>query len=350
MGPSGLPDPLLLLPSLCFRLLAGSLCPWPNGLILGLISPHLIFLSGRKALFPWPFPNRMLPGSVAHCRPAIYLLNALLYYEIELPVQLSWPVRIGLNAHHVLARWDFGVGGCDRTARRSEEMRKGCWHWLEWRWEEDALPRSGRRRCRLLGLSSPLPEYARDAAKFRREGRHRRWVEMPWSPNLEGEAAARDDDIARDGLWSAQICPPYLVVDLFNGSDQPLEMSPAMGSTAAMSKMMSHCLDGDDVVGDARRWGNQAPLVTAVILPGTDRPICGSPKTLLDGNHAWLPMMVMEHHISVLRWCTEEKTFIVTLEDDDEPKLVTKALSYPTKEEWRKVMDKEIEFIRENQV
>ncbi|KAL5999966.1 hypothetical protein ACLOJK_034643 [Asimina triloba] len=61
------------------------------------------------------------------------------------------------------------------------------------------------------------------------------------------------------------------------------------------------CLD----VVDDRQWGSRTPLVDAVVLRGTDRSISGSPETLPDGSHAWLPMMVMEHHISVLRWCTE---------------------------------------------
>ncbi|KAL5978590.1 hypothetical protein ACLOJK_029707 [Asimina triloba] len=38
-----------------------------------------------------------------------------------------------------------------------------------------------------------------------------------------------------------------------SSSDQPSEMSLAMGSTVAMSKMMAHYLDGDNVAGVAHR-------------------------------------------------------------------------------------------------
>ncbi|KAL6003118.1 hypothetical protein ACLOJK_023341 [Asimina triloba] len=60
------------------------------------------------------------------------------------------------------------------------------------------------------------------------------------------------------------------------------------------------CSDVMDAVADDRQRGSQAPLVATIVLPGTDQSIDGSPETLSDGNHAWLPMMVMEHHISVL--------------------------------------------------
>ncbi|KAL5980512.1 hypothetical protein ACLOJK_028420 [Asimina triloba] len=90
---------------------------------------------------------------------------------------------------------------------------------------------------------------------------------MLWPPDLVGEAVARDDDIAGDGLRSTKICLPCLVIDLFNDSDQPSKTSLTMGSAVAMSKIMTHCLDGDDVVEDARRWGNRAPLVATVVLP-----------------------------------------------------------------------------------
>ncbi|KAL5984547.1 hypothetical protein ACLOJK_018652 [Asimina triloba] len=51
------------------------------------------------------------------------------------------------------------------------------------------------------------------------------------------------------------------------------------GFSVAMSKMMAHCLDGDDVVRDACQWGNQAPLVVAIIFPRIDRSIDGLPKS-----------------------------------------------------------------------
>ncbi|KAL5978667.1 hypothetical protein ACLOJK_029784 [Asimina triloba] len=91
-----------------------------------------------------------------------------------------------------------------------------------------------------------------------------------------GEAAFGDDDTTGDGLLSTQICPPCLVANLFDDSNQPSKTSLAIGSVTVMSKTMAHCLDDNDVVGDARRWGNRAPLVAAVVLPGTDRPIGGS--------------------------------------------------------------------------
>ncbi|KAL5984080.1 hypothetical protein ACLOJK_018182 [Asimina triloba] len=96
----------------------------------------------------------------------------------------------------------------------------------------------------------------------------------------------------------------------------PSETSSTMGSATAMSKMMDHCLNDDDFVGDARWWGNRALLGTTVVLLGTDRPIDGLPETLSDGSHAWLPLMVMEHHISMLRrctkvWCTCDTHFVI---------------------------------------
>ncbi|KAL5984061.1 hypothetical protein ACLOJK_018163 [Asimina triloba] len=124
-------------------------------------------------------------------------------------------------------------------------------------------------------------------------------------------------DEVRDALQSRQIRRHLVIANLFDSSYQPSKMSPTMGSAATMSKTKAHFLDGDDVARDARQWGNRAPLVAAVVvLPRTDRLIGGSPEMLQDGSHAWLPLMVMEHHISMLQrctevWCTRDRYFVI---------------------------------------
>ncbi|KAL5994299.1 hypothetical protein ACLOJK_035171, partial [Asimina triloba] len=60
------------------------------------------------------------------------------------------------------------------------------------------------------------------------------------------DATTEDGDAAGDGLWSNQICTPCLNVVLLDCSDQPLEASPVVVLAASMSKMMAHCLDGED--------------------------------------------------------------------------------------------------------
>ncbi|KAL5979337.1 hypothetical protein ACLOJK_019235, partial [Asimina triloba] len=124
-----------------------------------------------------------------------------------------------------------------------------------------------------------------------------RWVEMPWPPDLEGEAAAEDNDTVRDGLWSTQICPHCLVTDLFEGSDQPSETSPEMGSTAAMSKTMAHCL-------------------TVMMLP----------KTLTGGGtelHSSLPSFFLEpiNRSVVRRGVVGRQPCLATLDGDGAPYL-----------------------------
>ncbi|KAL5980793.1 hypothetical protein ACLOJK_028703 [Asimina triloba] len=175
----------------------------------------------------------------------------------------SWLVYFDLG----IAAWSDGDGRCCWLDHRSGMVEK----------KADATA-----VCYLLqmGSSSPSPESVGDGTGFLKGRETRRSLLLE---KMGGDAITAGSR-RRNRLRSTQIYPPCLVANLFDDSDQPSEMSPTMGSEATMSKMMAHCLD--------------APLVAAVILPRIDRPIGGSP-------HAWLPLIVMEHHISVLRQCTE---------------------------------------------
>ncbi|KAL6009235.1 hypothetical protein ACLOJK_022463 [Asimina triloba] len=106
----------------------------------------------------------------------------------------------------------------------------------------------GRRHRRNLQGMLPDSEGKGDASLA--VSREDRW-------RCHGRRISGDDDTAGDGLRSTKICPHCLVADLFDGFDQPSETSPAMGSTAAMSKMMAHCLDGNNVAGDVAGGGTK---------------------------------------------------------------------------------------------
>ena len=54
---------------------------------------------------------------------------------------------------------------------------------------------------------------------------------------------------------------------------------------------------------------------------------------------------ILYHHFDI-----EGEAFIVTPQEDDEPKSIIEALSCPVKEEWEKIMKEELEFMRTNQV
>ncbi|KAL5978096.1 hypothetical protein ACLOJK_029213 [Asimina triloba] len=63
-----------------------------------------------------------------------------------------------------------------------------------------------------------------------------------------------------------------------------------------MEERVSHCTNGMMATEDDRPWEDRTWLVFAVILTGTDRPIGASPE--------WVVLM-MEHHMLVLRWSVE---------------------------------------------
>ncbi|KAL5988740.1 hypothetical protein ACLOJK_026841 [Asimina triloba] len=69
------------------------------------------------------------------------------------------------------------------------------------------------------------------------------------------------------------IYTPRLDVVLLDDSDQPLKVSSTVVSATSVSKMMAHCLDSEDAVGDDRHRRRWSELVVAIVLLEPDRRI-----------------------------------------------------------------------------
>ncbi|KAL6010007.1 hypothetical protein ACLOJK_000438 [Asimina triloba] len=95
----------------------------------------------------------------------------------------------------------------------------------------------------------------------------RRWIFGAAIAGVDGKRRRRDR------LQSNQICITCLISKLLDDFDQPSGALSAVVSAASVSRMMVHCLDGEDVVGDNRHQRRWSELVVAVVFPDSDRPI-----------------------------------------------------------------------------
>ncbi|KAL6002763.1 hypothetical protein ACLOJK_022983 [Asimina triloba] len=99
---------------------------------------------------------------------------------------------------------------------------------------------------------------------------------------------------------------PDMVLADFNGWVRTLpelmEKPPVRWAVVDTLCLVADGLDDSDQLSKASSVGKWTSVIVAALLLGTDRSIDGSP----DGSHAQLPLMVMEHHISVLRRCIED--------------------------------------------
>ncbi|KAL5979600.1 hypothetical protein ACLOJK_019506 [Asimina triloba] len=140
--------------------------------------------------------------------------------------------------------------------------------------EETSLPieedEAGSRHYRLL-LNLRLPGSVLVA-------RSARWVTVKTKRTCRRLAAVMISD-GEDGMEERRtnrgrhagvIYNHAGLVVLLNGSDQPIKASSVVGCTGRGVE--------ETVAGEDRRWRDRTPLVFAVILTGTDRPISASPE------------------------------------------------------------------------